>query len=245
MARRDFDPNFTMFPNVLLDKLMGPLSPTEWTVLCYIVRRTYGFDEDRAVIPFSQMESGKKGKDGRMLDRGTGIGRTALGKAVYALERVGILKAEGKNTQAKTYCLNLDADIDKVTDAELARYRSDFDARMTSNQPRLGMELPSPVRPERPAQPAPPRAEQRQKTSDIQRRALAHEMVPPKTVREKKLAGLLRDVAMLQRGTIAISLDSVSRRSGVDPDLLLRMVAGEVTPELAHIPEQQTHEAHA
>lgn len=91
---------FTRFPNHLLDVAMAEVSPTEWRVLCYIVRRTIGFGRSGDCISNSQFVSGIVRDSGARLDRGAGVGRTALKTAIRALSSRGlIVVARRRNVQ--------------------------------------------------------------------------------------------------------------------------------------------------
>ena len=57
---------FTKIPDVVLDYWMPHLSEPEFKVLCYILRRTYGFGKSEDVLSVSQMCAGiVRKKEGR------------------------------------------------------------------------------------------------------------------------------------------------------------------------------------
>jgi hypothetical protein len=84
---------YTPFPNPALDYVMAILEPTEWVCISYIVRRTRGFHDvggERKrmdVISLDQFERGISRSDGRILDLGTGLSRSAIRNALEGLER--------------------------------------------------------------------------------------------------------------------------------------------------------------
>lgn len=87
-------PNTTQVPNHVLDHWMAELSGAEFKVLLYIVRRTFGFQKESDSISISQIVSGITTRDGRVLDKGTGLSRKAVTLALKALEDKHLVKAE-------------------------------------------------------------------------------------------------------------------------------------------------------
>ena len=81
---------FTMTPNELLDHHMALLSPTEFKIVMYVVRRTIGFGRDGDAISIAQMADGLR-DDGTILDRGTGESRATIKRALAALVAKGYL----------------------------------------------------------------------------------------------------------------------------------------------------------
>ncbi len=84
-------PNYTPTPDALFDELAPNLTEAELRVLLYIVRRTFGFKREADAISLTQLVSGITTKDGRVLDRGTGLSRKATFQAVQSLEERGLL----------------------------------------------------------------------------------------------------------------------------------------------------------
>src|SRR5215213_6455512 len=78
-------PNYTQVPDELFDVLAPTLSEAELRVLLYIVRRTFGFKKESDDISLKQLVDGIKTRDGRVLDRGAGVGKTAAIRAVKGL----------------------------------------------------------------------------------------------------------------------------------------------------------------
>ena len=72
------NPNGTIVPDDVFDVLMPELTEAELRVLLYIVRRTFGFKKNRDAISLSQMVNGIQIRDGRVLDRGTGMTRRGV-----------------------------------------------------------------------------------------------------------------------------------------------------------------------
>jgi hypothetical protein len=86
--------NTTPIPDVLFDELLSILSGAELKVLLYIMRRTWGFKKDSDAIALSQFEHGITTRDGRVLDRGCGLHRETICKALKSLEKLGCIKSE-------------------------------------------------------------------------------------------------------------------------------------------------------
>lgn len=84
-------PNFTQVPNPVIDQLMPILSEAEFKVLMYIVRRTFGFDKDYDAISLSQMTDGITTRDGRVLDKGTGLSKSSVRRGVSGLQEKGVI----------------------------------------------------------------------------------------------------------------------------------------------------------
>lgn len=110
-------PNSTQVPDVILDHWMAELSGSEFKVLLYVARRTYGFGKDSDRISLSQLASGIRRRDGTALDRGTGLSRTAVKDACAALidrgllVRVANMSPDGREAAESTYRLNLYAPL--------------------------------------------------------------------------------------------------------------------------------------
>jgi phage replication O-like protein O len=107
-------PNSTQIPDVILDQWMAELSGAEFKVLLYIARRTYGFGKDSDRVSLSQIAQGITRRDGTVLDRGTGVSRASVARALKALEDLGVvarttnLSATGREFEENTYRINLD-----------------------------------------------------------------------------------------------------------------------------------------
>lgn len=109
----DFIPNSYQTPNAYVDSLMAFLTPEEWKVLSYMARRIFGFNKREDRISLSQMEHGIVDGSGNRLDHGTGLGRTALIKALAGLKRYHIALEVAPNdpkcNKGACYALNLDS----------------------------------------------------------------------------------------------------------------------------------------
>src|SRR3954467_12317822 len=87
-------PNFTQVPDELFDVLLPALADCELRVLLYIVRRTFGFKRDADAISLSQLVSGITTRDGRVLDRGTGLSKATVARGLKGLRDKGVIESE-------------------------------------------------------------------------------------------------------------------------------------------------------
>src|SRR5690606_35633492 len=91
---------------------LADLSGAEVKVLLYICRRTFGWKKDSDTISISQMMGGIVKKSGEMLDRGTGLSRDSVARAVKGLEQKGVIirtrrRSEHKGDEPTTYALKI------------------------------------------------------------------------------------------------------------------------------------------
>lgn len=90
--------NTTPVPDILFDEIMSELSGSELKVLLYIIRRTKGFKKDTDAISLTQFEKGIIKGDGTVLDKGCGLNRETICKALKSLEEKGYIKSEKRTT---------------------------------------------------------------------------------------------------------------------------------------------------
>ncbi len=114
---RGFDvPNFTPVPDEFLDEMLPLMkSEAELKILLYAMRRTYGFKRDSDNISISQLLRGITTREGSRLDRGTGLSKKHLLKALDSLEEKGLLirtrrHSEKNGDEATNYRLMLRPD---------------------------------------------------------------------------------------------------------------------------------------
>jgi hypothetical protein len=105
-------PNYTMVPDELFDEQLPDLSGGELKALLYIMRRTFGFKKPSDDISLSQICDGITTRDGRTLDRGTGLSRSTAQVAIKGLVDKNLITATRRYSaergyEATTYCLNL------------------------------------------------------------------------------------------------------------------------------------------
>ncbi len=110
---RGFDsPNTTQVPDAFFDVVAPELGEAELRVALYIIRRTFGFKKDTDNISLRQMVEGITTKDGRVLDRGTGLRKSAVANALNGLERKGIIVSKRnrsleRGNEPTTYALHI------------------------------------------------------------------------------------------------------------------------------------------
>src|SRR5215213_1472976 len=78
-------PNTTQVPDAFFDVVAPELSEAELRVALYIIRRTFGFKKDVDNISISQLVNGITTRDGRILDKGTGLSKPGVTKALRGL----------------------------------------------------------------------------------------------------------------------------------------------------------------
>jgi len=105
-------PSYTMVPDELFDQLLPDLSGAALKVLLYIVRRTFGFKKQCDNISLSQLCCGITTRDGRALDRGTGLSRSTVILALKELTGRNIIIAarhgnDKHGNEATTYQLHM------------------------------------------------------------------------------------------------------------------------------------------
>jgi hypothetical protein len=107
------EPRYTQIPDEFFDEVAPNLTEAELRVALYVLRRTFGFKKHADAISFSQMGDGITTKDGRILDRGTGMSRSAVWRGTKGLVEKGILvvtrrvSQDGDN-EANVYSLRFD-----------------------------------------------------------------------------------------------------------------------------------------
>ena len=85
-------PNTTPVPDDVFDIIAPHLTEAELRVLLYVIRRTFGFKKQTDSISAAQMVSGIKTRDGRQLDQGTGMAKSAVWRGIQGLITKGILE---------------------------------------------------------------------------------------------------------------------------------------------------------
>ena len=105
-------PTTTAVPDQFFDELLSRLSGAEAKTLLYICRRTFGFKKRSDNISLSQLVRGIKTKDGRVLDRGTGLGTASVARALTSLEANNIIvrtrrRSPRRGDTATSYALNI------------------------------------------------------------------------------------------------------------------------------------------
>jgi len=86
-----FIPNSFQTPNDYVDRYMAFLTPEEFKVLVYAVRRIFGFQKRQDRISLNQFADGITLADGRRLDYGTGLNPKTVKRAIDGLLKAGLL----------------------------------------------------------------------------------------------------------------------------------------------------------
>ncbi len=92
-------PNTTPTPNDVYDILAPQLTEAELRVLLYVIRRTFGFQKNSDAISTAQMANGITTRDGRQLDYGTGMSKSAVWRGCKGLVEKGILIVEQRQSE--------------------------------------------------------------------------------------------------------------------------------------------------
>ena len=100
-------PTYTQVPDELFDVLLPSLSKPELKVLLYVIRRTFGFGKDADAISIAQLADGITTRDGRVLDRGTGLPRSSVRTATKSLVDRGILVVRQVRSDEGDYAANV------------------------------------------------------------------------------------------------------------------------------------------
>lgn len=87
-------PNYTQFPNELLDDWQGRLDPSEFCVLAYIARHTFGWKREPVSIRYKDFIHGRFAADGARIDHGCGVKSSAtITKAINHLLDLDLIRA--------------------------------------------------------------------------------------------------------------------------------------------------------
>jgi phage replication O-like protein O len=195
-------PRYTQIPDQLFDELLADLSGAELKCLLYIMRHTFGWGKDSDRISISQLSRGIVTKQGRVLDRGTGLHRSTVITAVASLEAKGIIRSEHNQARdggedTKTYSVVIRTPVG-YSDGESQKSAPPPEDPAT---PRLEKRLPPPDRPAVPAGGSGPQETSLQET----------------TRQETDLSidrGAPAGVSEVDRGTILSYVDDFARELG-------------------------------
>ena len=96
-----YSPRTTPVPDNFFDEVMPELSEAELKVLLYVFRRTFGFKKRSDNIALAQMVAGIRRKDGSVLDRGTGLSKASVTRALKSLVERGMLRKVKRSSDAR------------------------------------------------------------------------------------------------------------------------------------------------
>lgn len=100
-------PRYTQVPDEVFDVLMPILTEAEFKCLCYICRRTFGFRKEADAISLSQMSAGIRTREGKVVDRGTGLSRASVKNALSFLVKAGIVHVRKRMSEEGEYETNI------------------------------------------------------------------------------------------------------------------------------------------
>jgi hypothetical protein len=89
--------NFTMIPHAFIREKMHDLNGNAVKVMLYILDRTYGFPDKKGrpkpfdAIGYDQFEKGITTREGKQLDRGTGLAVKSIKRALDELEKADLV----------------------------------------------------------------------------------------------------------------------------------------------------------
>jgi hypothetical protein len=86
-------PTTTQVPDEFFDELAPQLTEAELRVALYVIRRTFGFKKTSDDISLKQLVEGIRTRDGRVLDRGAGLSKSAAARGVKGLVEKGVVAA--------------------------------------------------------------------------------------------------------------------------------------------------------
>jgi len=130
MKHKPFDSQsgYTMFDNYILDVIMPELKPTHWKVLCFILRKTVGWQKVEDGLSYSQIMEG------------TGIGnRTTVSGAIKALTKAGYIeciRTEEQNSPNR-YRINTDYEVEIEGSTKIVPPSDDDEIGSTKNVPQV------------------------------------------------------------------------------------------------------------
>jgi hypothetical protein len=100
-------PNGTIVPDDVFDVLAPELTEAELRVLLYVIRKTFGWKKNEDAISISQMVNGVKTRDGRIIDKGTGMSKSAVWRGANGLVAKGILNRQQSQSENGEYETNV------------------------------------------------------------------------------------------------------------------------------------------
>jgi len=100
-------PRYTQVPDELFDVLMPDLTEAEIKCLLYVIRRTFGFRKESDAIATKQFIEGIVTRDGRQLDRGTGLSSKGVWSGLKGLEEKGIIEVARRVAPDGDYEINV------------------------------------------------------------------------------------------------------------------------------------------
>ena len=134
-----FIPNSFQTPNAYVDQFMHLLSGPEYKVLCYLVRRIFGFQKRQDRVSMRQITSGIRNRDGDFLDHGTGLSVAGAHTALQGLIENGLVRkvaTNNINNEGILYELQLDPSRVNVAGLEQRASHQQEIARLRTSKAR-------------------------------------------------------------------------------------------------------------
>lgn len=101
--------NFTRIPNAFLEAMHIIDTLGEMKVVYYILRNTWGYQDDCKKLTLDEFQNGRKRKDGSRMDDGTGLAKSTIIDGLRRAEEHGFIQVEVDDSDAarikKTYRL--------------------------------------------------------------------------------------------------------------------------------------------
>ncbi len=93
-------PRFTPIPDEFLDHQLANVTSAEAKVMLFLFRKTYGYRKSADRVSFAQLERGTMSSEGNVIDRGTGLSKATIWRALKGLERKGLIEVHRQLTPA-------------------------------------------------------------------------------------------------------------------------------------------------
>jgi len=116
------DGGYTCLTNYALDVVMPSLPPNAWKVLCFVIRKTRGWNKERDRLSYSQIAAG------------TGIDSDATIRSALKLliERRFVIASPGSAWKAMTYSLNSTLEIEVQDSTSIIEATTEIEADSTT-----------------------------------------------------------------------------------------------------------------
>ena len=122
-------PRFTPIPDEFLDHQLADLTSAEAKVMLFLFRKTYGYRKSADRVSFAQLERGTISSDGTVIDRGTGLSKATIWRALKGLQKKGLIEVHRQTTPAG------DADVNYYQIHEFEGPEMSEDSPSSSPQP--------------------------------------------------------------------------------------------------------------
>ncbi len=93
-------PRFTPIPDEFLDHQLAHISSAEAKVMLFLFRKTYGYRKSGDHVSLAQLEYGTVSSDGTIIDRGSGLSRATIWRALKGLQEKGLIEVHRQTTPA-------------------------------------------------------------------------------------------------------------------------------------------------